>query len=75
MKRRRKHTGCAVEAHKGQLRLRFRWPVLPNGTIPNYGLATFRSMTSGQLLLTNDPVIPDQPLYFVQFGTFVTNSP
>lgn len=25
MKRRRKHTGCAVEAHKGHLRLRFRW--------------------------------------------------
>jgi len=25
MKRRRKHTGCAIEAHKGHLRLRFRW--------------------------------------------------
>ena len=25
MKRRRKHIGCAVEAHKGHLRLRFRW--------------------------------------------------
>ncbi len=25
MKRRRKHTGCAVEAHNGHLRLRFRW--------------------------------------------------
>ena len=25
MKRRRRHSGCAVEAHKGRLRLRFRW--------------------------------------------------
>jgi len=54
-------------------RLRFRWPVLPNGRIPNNGLATFRSMADGELMVTNQTGQP--PLYLVQASTYGTNSP
>jgi type II secretory pathway pseudopilin PulG len=69
-----------LQTNSHELRLRFRWPVLPNGQIPNYGLMTFRSMASGALLVTNDinaPNHPDQPLYFVQPASYsqVTNTP
>ena len=56
-----------LQTNSHEFRLRFRWPVLPNGQIPNYGLLTFRSMVSGSLLVTNDEInAPNQPLYFVQ---------
>jgi len=67
-----------LQTNAHDFRLRFRWPVLPNGQIPNYGLATFRAMASGQLLLvTNDVEVAHQPLYFVQSSSFfnVTNPP
>ena len=69
------HAIFALQTNANDFRLRFRWPVLPNGQIPNYGLATFRSMAGGALLLTNDVNIPDQPLYFVQPSSYaqVTN--
>jgi type II secretory pathway pseudopilin PulG len=71
------HTVWMLQTNLEDFRLRFRWPVLPNGTIPNYGLLTFRSMASGQLLITNDPDAPAQPLFFVQPSTYaqVTNMP
>jgi type II secretory pathway pseudopilin PulG len=59
-----------MQTNSHDLRLRFRWPVLPNGQIPNYGLATFRSMASGLLLQTNDQNSPAQPIYFIQPSTF-----
>ena len=62
-----------LRTNANDFRLRFRWPVLPNGQIPSYGLATFRSMASGPLTLTNDPDPPvaNQPLYFVQGSSYV----
>ena len=60
-----------MQTNTHDFRLRFRWPVLPNGQIPNKGLATFRSLASGPLLQTNDPNIPNQPLYLVQPSSFV----
>jgi type II secretory pathway pseudopilin PulG len=61
-------------ANAHDFRLKFRWPVLPNGRILNFG-ATFRAMADGVMLQTNDPVNNKQPLYFVQASTFATNSP
>jgi len=52
-------------------RLRFRWPVLPNGQIGSYGAATFRVMAGGPLAETNDDAEPNQPLYFVQPSIYV----
>ena len=52
------------------LRLTFRWPVLPNGDIGN-GRVTFRAFTSGWLLPTSDLIEPRQPLFFFQPSTYV----
>jgi hypothetical protein len=54
-----------LQTNVNDIRLRFRWPVLPSGVIPNAGLATFRAMADGAMLQTNAPV-SQQPLYFVQ---------
>lgn len=59
-----------MRTNVNDLRLLFRWPVLPNGTIPNYGYATFRSMADGQLLRTNEAGFEGQPLYFIQPSVF-----
>jgi len=59
-------------ANAHDFRLKFRWPVLPGGRILNYD-ATFRSMADGQMLVTND--FANQPLFFVQAASYVTNSP
>ncbi len=49
-----------------ELRLRFRWPLYPNGGT-GYGRQTFGTLVSG--ILTNDP--PNSPAYFfVQPQTF-----
>jgi type II secretory pathway pseudopilin PulG len=71
------HTVWMMQTNSHELRLRLRWPVLPNGQIPSYGLATFRSIAAGQLLITNDPAATAQPLYFVQPASYaqVTNIP
>ena len=70
-------TMALLQANAHDFRLRFRWPVLPNGEIPNYGLLTFRSLADGALLQTNDIDEPDRVLFFVQPSTYaqVTNSP
>jgi len=59
-------------ANAHDFRLKFRWPVLPGGRILNYD-ATFRAMADGQMLVTND--FANQPLFFVQAASYVTNSP
>jgi hypothetical protein len=38
-----------LQTNLHDLRLRFRYPVLPSGEIPSYGLATFREMAGGQM--------------------------
>jgi type II secretory pathway pseudopilin PulG len=63
-----------LQANAHDFRLKFRWPVLPNGTILGFD-ATYRAMADGMILPTNDPPNTLQPLYFVQASTYVTNSP
>jgi len=61
-----------------QLRLEFRWPLLPNLSVAaNPQIQNFRTDVAGQMLLTND--YPNNPgdgmwLYFCQSQSF-TNSP
>jgi type II secretory pathway pseudopilin PulG len=67
-----------MQTNVNDFRLLFRWPVLPNGAIGNYGYATFRAMADGPLYQTNDPDVPGQPLFFVQpsvFQGFANNPP
>lgn len=62
-----------LQTNLHDLRLRFRYPVLPNGEIPSYGLTTFRDMAGGQI---NSNAMNGQPLYFVQpsfYTQLVTN--
>jgi hypothetical protein len=63
-----------MQTNVNDFRLLFRWPVLPNGTIPTYGFATFRAMADGPLYRTNDPSDINQPLYFVQPSVFLGNT-
>jgi type II secretory pathway pseudopilin PulG len=72
----RRVTGAAY-ANSHELRLTFRWPLLPNGGAGN-GRQTFRVFTGGRLFQTNDPspgVAPLPPLppflYFLQPSTYV----
>jgi type II secretory pathway pseudopilin PulG len=70
------HGVFMLQANANDLRLRFRWPVLPNGQIPNYGLATFRSLADGVIRQTNDPGAPNQTMYFIQPSSYIpTNNP
>jgi len=50
-----------------ELRLTFRWPLLPNGSV-GQGKLTFRTLASGSLLQTN---LFGLNCYFVQPSTFV----
>jgi type II secretory pathway pseudopilin PulG len=52
-----------LETNTHDFRLLFRWPVLPNGQIPNYGRYTFRQMVNGGLIQSNNS---GQLLYYVQ---------
>jgi type II secretory pathway pseudopilin PulG len=63
------HTVSMLRANANDFRLLFRWPVLPNGEIPNYGRATFRAMAEGSLLQSNEQGTA-QSIYFVQPSTF-----
>ncbi len=49
------------------LRLTFRWPVLPNGV--GNGRQTYRLLVGGQVTATND--LAGQPLYFLEPSTYV----
>jgi type II secretory pathway pseudopilin PulG len=65
-----------LQTNTHDFRLRFRWPVLPSGQIPNYGEATFRQMATGEMLQTNYPGAT-QPLYFMQpsiYGQLTTTN-
>ena len=69
-----------LQANLHDVRLTFRWPVLPNGNIPdNADRQIFRSMVAGQLMGTNDHGYPANGypagvtnfLFFFQPRTFV----
>lgn len=60
-----------LQTNLHDLRLRFRYPVLPSGEIPSYGLGTFREMASGQM--TNYPYDPQDSqnqLYYIEPSAF-----
>lgn len=62
------------------LRLRFRYPVLPSGEIPSYGLATFREMAGGQMTNYFPSGVQDTgpQLFFIDpsmFGQLTTTTP
>lgn len=61
-----------MRSNLNDFRLKFRWPVLPNGKILNFD-ATFRAMADGVMVQTNDPDNVNQPLYFVQSSTYQFN--
>jgi prepilin-type N-terminal cleavage/methylation domain-containing protein len=64
------HRAQILQTNSHDLRLTFRWPVLPNGDIGN-GRVTFRASTGGWLLPTNDVYETRQPLFFFQSSTYV----
>ena len=56
------------------IRLTFRWPLLPNGNLPqNANRQIFRTMVAGELMVTNDHGFPVglTNLYFFQPRTYV----
>jgi hypothetical protein len=46
-----------LQANLHDVRLIFRWPILPNGSVGN-GRQVFRTMVGGQILATNDNGYP-----------------
>lgn len=68
-----------LETNSHDFRLLFRWPVLPNGQIPNYGRYTFRQMVNGQVAQSNYLASsPVQPMFYVQpsiYAEITTNVP
>ena len=66
-------TAHNFQANFTQIRLRFRWPILPNGQVGNSRL-TFRTAVSGQLATYPalvEPNINHVPVALVQPGTYV----
>jgi hypothetical protein len=62
-----------LQPNLNEIRMRFRWPVLPNGqTGP--GNQIYRSVVGGALRLTNS-IPPTAPLYYFQPQTFVNGLP
>ncbi len=51
------------------VRLTFRWPLLPNGEAGN-GRQTFRFLVSGQSFQTNDPTVASVNMYFNRPGIY-----
>lgn len=64
------HVAQTLMHNSHDLRLTFRWPVLPNGDIGN-NRVTFRAFTGGWLQATKDIYEPRQPLFFFQPATYV----
>jgi hypothetical protein len=63
-----------LQANLHDIRLTFRWPLLPNGNLPqNADRLIFRSMVAGQLMATNDHGYPPglTNFYFFQPRTYV----
>ncbi len=57
-----------MQSNLHDLRLVFRYPVLPNGQIPDYGISTYRAMANGALIQTNDFDAPGQAQFFINTG-------
>jgi type II secretory pathway pseudopilin PulG len=62
-----------MQTNLHDVRLRFRWPLLPTGKTGN-GWQSYRTMASGTFLATNEfgyPQTPEYRLYFLQPRTYV----
>ncbi len=72
------YTDWLMQSNLHDLRLVFRYPVLPNGQIPDYGIATYRAMAGGALIQTNDSDATAQAQFFINPGVYIqwsTNKP
>lgn len=56
------------------LRLIFRWPLLPGGRVGQTGRQVYRASASGVLNVVFEPGFPQFPLYFLEPRTYTTNS-
>jgi type II secretory pathway pseudopilin PulG len=57
------------------IRLLFRWPVLPGGKVANTGRQVYRSAASGTLVRVVEPnQQPTVPLYFIESRNYTNNS-
>ena len=63
-----------LQADLYEVRLLFRWPVLPNGSLGKEGRQVVRAVTAGPLQATSDPLQPTPILSFVQPRSFVSES-
>lgn len=69
MKRRRRHTGCTIEAHKGNLRLRFRWQgrrysratALPDNADNRAQLQKLANLIAATIAADKDPLVLLKP--------------
>lgn len=68
-------TESILQTNTHDLRLLFRFPVLPNGEIPSYGRVTFRELATGQMTNYPAPGSPSQLLYFIQPSVYAQQSP
>ena len=59
-----------MQTNLHDVRLIFRWPVLPNGNVGN-GRQVFRTMVGGNLLTTNEPLFPTFPVHLFQSRSYV----
>jgi len=59
-----------LQTNSRDLRLTFRWPLLPNGEVGN-SRQTFRAFTGGWLFPDKDPIFTGQKLFFFQPSTYV----
>jgi hypothetical protein len=58
-----------LQNNSTDLRLSFVWPLLPGNKFGN-GRQTFRLLTGGQIVRTNDFIEPGQRLFFLEPSTY-----
>ena len=64
------HSVQILQTNSHDLRLTFRWPILPNDEVGNRRVI-YRAFTGGWLLPTFDPYENSQRLFFFQSSTYV----
>ena len=59
-----------LQANLNEIRLRMRWPVLPNNQL-GQGNQTFRTVASGQIRATNSAAVPLLTLYYFEPQSYI----
>ena len=68
----RAHSVQILQTNSHDLRLRFRWPLLPNGEFSDKNGVTYRAFTGGWLMQTPDFYVNSfSNLFFFQPATYV----